>query len=163
MRSMIGLSMRKLEVDETTKHSKIIPRHLMILDMAVVIISVSMSFFLRLGFFLTMRAYIYPLMIIAMMTLIMKPIAFNTIGLYRPYWGYVSWREIRLLALAPTAGTLTLIAVYLLVSRLPFVWLRGVPRSVIGIDWLITLLGIGSIRWIAHSVLRRKEMWISDA
>ncbi len=76
---------------------------------------------------------------------------------------YVSWREIRLLALAPTAGTLTLIAVYLLVSRLPFVWLRGVPRSVIGIDWLITLLGIGSIRWIAHSVLRRKEMKISDA
>ena len=154
--------MRRLEVDETMKHSKIIPRHLMILDAAVVLISVPMSFFLRLGFFLTMRAYIYPLMTITMLALIMKPIAFTVTGLYRPYWGYVSWREMRLTALASIVGTITLIAVWLLVSRLPFLSLDGFPRSVFGIDWLITLLGIGSIRWIAHSVLRQKERKISD-
>jgi FlaA1/EpsC-like NDP-sugar epimerase len=125
--------MRRLEVDETMKHSKIIPRHLMILDAAVVLVSVSISFFLRLGFFL----------------------------MYRPYWGYVSWREISLTALASIVGTITLIAVYLLVSRLPFLSLDGFPRSVFGIDWLITLLGIGSIRWIAYSVLRQKERKIS--
>jgi len=143
------------------KHSKIIPRHLMILDSAVVLVSVSISFFLRLGFFLTMRAYFYPLMTITMLALIMKPIAFTATGLYRPYWGYVSWREISLTALASIVGTITLIAVYLLVSRLLFVSLDGFPRSVFGIDWLITLLGIGSIRWVAHSVLRHKERKIS--
>ncbi len=103
--------MRRLEVDETMKHSKIIPRHLIILDAMVVLISVSMSFFLRLGFFLTMRAYIYPLMTIAMLALIMKPIGFTATGLYRTYWGYVSWRETRLTALASIVGTITLIAV----------------------------------------------------
>lgn len=158
---MIEPPMRRLEVDETMKHSKIIPRYLMILDAAVVLVSVSISFFLRLGFFLTMRAYIYPLMTITMLALIMKPIAFTATGLYRPYWGYVSWREISLTALASIVGTITLIAVYLLVSRLPFLSLDGFPRSVFGIDWLITLLGIGSIRWIAYSVLRQKERKIS--
>jgi FlaA1/EpsC-like NDP-sugar epimerase len=96
--------MRRLEVDETMKNSKIIPRHLMILDSAVVLVSVSISFFLRLGFFLTMRAYIYPLMTITILALIMKPIAFTATGLYRPYWGYVSWREISLTALASIVG-----------------------------------------------------------
>jgi FlaA1/EpsC-like NDP-sugar epimerase len=143
------------------KQIKIIPRHLMILDLTAVLISVSISFLIRLGHLSTMRFYIYPLVTITVLALTVKPIAFSVAGLYRPYWGFVAWREIRLLLIAPTAGTLALIVAYLLVSRLPFPAIHGVPRSIFAIDWLVTLICVGAIRWIAHSVLRQKDRKIS--
>ncbi|MEJ2600731.1 MAG: hypothetical protein P8Z00_20540 [Anaerolineales bacterium] len=147
--------------DPAMKKIQLIPRHLMILDPMVVFISVPISFFVRLGYLSTTRFYIYPLVYVTMLATMIKPIVFSMIGLYRLYWGYVAWREIVFLIQASATGTLVLVAAYLLVSRLTFPAIHGVPRSIFVIDWLVTLISVGAVRWIAHSVLRQKEQKVS--
>jgi len=129
----------------------------MVIDLAVVLISAALAFLVRLGFSLLMTSYFFQLAIFMLLALVIKPIIFKMIGLYRPYWGYVSWREVRLIILSSAAGSVGFIAAYLLVSYLLLPPLVTIPRSVFGIDWLLTLLGNGSVRWIARVTLGRKE------
>jgi len=139
------------------KRMRFLTKDILVIDLAVVLISAALAFLVRLGFSLLMTSYIFQLAIFMLLALVTKPIMFKIIGLYRPYWGYGSWREVGLIILSSAVGSVGLIAAYLLVSHLLFSSLVAIPRSVFGIDWLLTLLGNGSVRWIARLTLGRKE------
>src|SRR6185436_5143839 len=71
---------------------------------------------------------------------------FYFFGLYRRLWIYASTGELRLIAVAvTTASVLTsgLMAVLYVTGNVG----RGMPRSALGIDWLLSLVLIGGSRF----------------
>jgi FlaA1/EpsC-like NDP-sugar epimerase len=79
--------------------------------------------------------------------LIVKIPTYYFFGLYRRLWIYASTNELRLITIAvTTASVLTSGAMLLLIS---FDLIKpGMPRSALGIDWLISLILIGGSRFV---------------
>jgi FlaA1/EpsC-like NDP-sugar epimerase len=120
-------------------------RLLLIADLILVFTSVLASFALRLDLGPLFIAYIPHALTMAGIALVIKPIVFYFFGLYRRYWVYASTRELQLIAVTTgTASVLTALAIMLaiLVGIMP----ANFPRSVFGIDWLLTLFSIGGLR-----------------
>ncbi len=79
-------------------------------------------------------------------SLVIKPIVFYFFGLYRRMWVYASIRELRLVAFAVTTASV-LMALFLFI----FYTLKlfsGFVRSVVIIDWLLSILFIGGVRFL---------------
>jgi FlaA1/EpsC-like NDP-sugar epimerase len=77
--------------------------------------------------------------------LIVKPIIFYSFGLYRRLWAYASTQELKLIIVAVTTASV-LVSVVVVVLRAVQV-LPNFPRSTLPIDWLLTLVLIGGLRF----------------
>jgi len=79
--------------------------------------------------------------------------------MYRFSWAYVGMEELFNTALASAVGSLALAAMLFILRHWPPV--SGVPRSVLAIDFALTLIGIGGIRLskriAAHAVSRTRD------
>ncbi|MGA9531851.1 MAG: nucleoside-diphosphate sugar epimerase/dehydratase [Anaerolineales bacterium] len=120
-------------------------RILLLADLILIFTSVVASFALRLDLGPLFIAYIPQALTMAVIALVVKPIVFYFFGLYRRYWAYASTRELQLIAVTTaTASVLTALAIVLtiLVGLLPATF----PRSVFGIDWLLSLFSVGGLR-----------------
>ncbi len=85
--------------------------------------------------------------------LVVKPVVYHLFGLYRRQWMYASTNELKLISMAVTVASAAVsIAMFVIYSQELFV---GFPRSVLAIDWVLSLIGIGgfrlSLRLIAES------------
>jgi len=129
-------------------------RYMVMIDMALTIIAVLGAYALRLElgalfFFYLPSAY----WMIAVSLLIKIPI-YYLFSLYRRLWGYASTRELRLIFLAVTSASVLVSAVMILL--LTFKVFNGFPRSVLIIDWLLSIFLVGgtrfAIRLIADNV-----------
>jgi FlaA1/EpsC-like NDP-sugar epimerase len=77
--------------------------------------------------------------------LIVKPLVYYFFGLYRRYWVYASTRELVLIASA--TATASIFVALVVMSALLFGLLPPTfPRSVFGIDWLLSLFSVGGLR-----------------
>src|SRR3989337_179284 len=120
-------------------------RFLLLADLVLIMTAVLASFALRLDIGPVFVAYLPQAWLMVGIALLIKPTVYYLFGLYRRYWVYASVREIQLIALATaTASILVALFVILLV---PLTGLRGFPRSVLGIDWLLSLFLIGGLRF----------------
>jgi len=120
-------------------------RFLLLLDLVLIVTSVLASFALRLDIGPAFVSYLPQASLMVAIALFVKPTVYYLFGLYRRYWVYASVREIQLIALATiTASIFVSLFVILLV---PVVGLRGFPRSVLGIDGLLSLLLVGGVRF----------------
>lgn len=120
-------------------------RYVFLGDLALIIVSVMGSFALRLD--VGQLPFYFPAVLIMIgVALLTKMPIYYAFGLYRRLWIYASTSELRLITVAvTTASVLTSGLMLILIS---FGWVvPGMPRSSLGIDWLLSLVLIGGSRF----------------
>jgi len=114
-------------------------------DIALIIISVLGSFALRLDVG-ELPFYFPAAVLMCAVALAIKIPTYFFFGLYRRLWIYASTGELRLITVAVTTASVLTSGVMLLLISAGMV-LPGMPRSALGIDWLISLILIGGSRF----------------
>lgn len=135
-------------------------RFVLIGDIALTIVSVLGSFALRLD--VGELPYYFPaVMLMCAVALAIKIPTYYFFGLYRRLWIYASTGELRLITAAVTTASVVtsgVMAVLIVTGNV----LPGMPRSALGIDWLLSLVLIGGSRFALRilaeqSVARRAD------
>lgn len=120
-------------------------RFILIGDAILIVTSVLASFALRLDLGPSFLDYLPSAWVMLGIALAVKPAVYYMFGLYRRLWAYASVRELRLIAAATgTASVIVALFVLLVVSMGGMQ--AGFPRSVIGIDFLLSLFSVGGLR-----------------
>src|SRR6266511_1445109 len=124
-------------------------------DIALTIVSVLGSFALRLD--VGELPYYFPaVLLMCAVALVIKIPTYFFFGLYRRLWIYASTSELRLITFTvTTASVLTsgVMAILIVTGNV----LPGMPRSALGIDWLLSLVLIGGSRF-ALRILAEQSM-----
>jgi FlaA1/EpsC-like NDP-sugar epimerase len=120
-------------------------RFVLLGDIALIIISVLGSFALRLDVG-ELPFYFPAAALMCVVALGVKIPVFFLFGLYRRLWIYASTGELRLITVAVTSASVLTSGVMLLLISAGMV-LPGMPRSALGIDWLLSLVLIGGSRF----------------
>jgi FlaA1/EpsC-like NDP-sugar epimerase len=130
-------------------------RFVLIGDIALTIVSVLGSFALRLD--VGELPYYFPAVVLmCAVALAVKIPTYYFFGLYHRLWIYAGTRELRLITAAVTAASVVtagVMAVLIVTGNV----LPGMPRSALGIDWLLSLVLIGGSRF-ALRILAEQSM-----
>ena len=130
-------------------------RFVLIGDIALIIVSVLGSFALRLD--VGQLPFYFPAVVfMSVVALIIKIPVFFFFGLYRRLWIYASTGELRLITVAVTSASVIVSSV-MLAFNLAGLVKPGMPRSALGIDWLLSLVLIGGSRF-ALRILAEQSM-----
>ena len=130
-------------------------RFVLIGDIALTIVSVLGSFALRLD--VGELPYYFPAVVLmCAVALAIKMPTYYFFGLYRRLWIYASTAELRLITAAVTTASVVTAGVMAVLIATGNV-LPGMPRSALGIDWLLSLVLIGGSRF-ALRVLAEQSM-----
>src|SRR4026209_16091 len=120
-------------------------RFVLIGDIALTIVSVLGSFALRLN--VSELPFYFPaVLLMSAVALMVKIPVHYLFGLYRRLWIYASTGELRLITAAVTSASVIVSGVILALNLAGFVK-PGMPRSALGIDWLLSLVLIGGSRF----------------
>ncbi len=130
-------------------------RFVLIGDIALIIVSVLGSFALRLNVE-ELPFYFPAVVLMSVVALAIKIPVYYFFGLYRRLWIYASTGELRLITAAVTSASVLVSGVMLLLISAGRV-LPGMPRSALGIDWLLSLVLIGGSRF-ALRILAEQSM-----
>jgi FlaA1/EpsC-like NDP-sugar epimerase len=79
------------------------------------------------------------------LALLVKPLVYYLFGLYRRLWAYASTQELKLIVLAVTTASVLLSLIVVLLRALQV--LPNFPRSSLPIDWLLSLVLVGGLRF----------------
>jgi FlaA1/EpsC-like NDP-sugar epimerase len=109
---------------------------LLIGDLVIALGSVWLSYLIRLESTSLIQQFSSHVLFMSVSALILKPVFFRLFGIYRIYWEYWGLREFSKLIFSSTLGSITIVLITLLAIRvgLPATF----PRSVIGLDWIIS-------------------------
>jgi FlaA1/EpsC-like NDP-sugar epimerase len=124
-------------------------RTLLLFDLLLIVTSVLASFALRLDLGPLFAFYLRSAWVMVAVALIVKPLVYYFFGLYRRYWVYASVRELRLVFMATTTASVIVALFIILIGSLGGLP-NGFPRSVLGIDWLLSLFFVGGTRIIVR-------------
>lgn len=120
-------------------------RLILLADLVLIVVAALGSFALRTDLGPLFIYYLPQAYWLLGISLILKPLVFYVFGLYRRLWVYASIQELKLVVVAVTTASV-LVSVVIVVLRavqvLPFF-----PRSTLPIDWLVTLILIGGLRF----------------
>ncbi|WKZ47667.1 MAG: nucleoside-diphosphate sugar epimerase/dehydratase [Anaerolineales bacterium] len=130
-------------------------RFVLIGDIALTIVSVLGSFALRLNVE-ELPFYFPAVVLMCAVALAIKIPTYFFFGLYRRLWIYASTGELRLITVAVTSASVLVSGVMLLFISAGRV-VPGMPRSALGIDWLLSLVLIGGSRF-ALRILAEQTM-----
>jgi FlaA1/EpsC-like NDP-sugar epimerase len=120
-------------------------RFVLIGDLALIVISALGSFALRLD--ASQLPYYFPAaLMMCAVALLVKVSVYFYFGLYRRLWIYASTSELRLITVAVTTASVLTSGVMLTLIGAGVVQ-PGMPRSALGIDWLLSLVLIGGSRF----------------
>ena len=120
-------------------------RFVLIGDIALTIVSVLGSFALRLDV-AELPFYFPAALVMCVVALLIKIPVYYFFGLYRRLWIYASTSELRLITVAVTTASVLMSGVMLVLISTGFIQ-PGMPRSALGIDWLLSLVLIGGSRF----------------
>jgi FlaA1/EpsC-like NDP-sugar epimerase len=125
-------------------------RYVFLVDLLLIVISVFGSFGMRLEFGGLFLYYLPQALMMSAVALLIKPLVYRQFGLYRRLWAYASTQELFVIVAAVTTASVFVSLGVILVTTiqqtmLPFY--RGFPRSVLAIDWLLSLVLIGGFRF----------------
>jgi len=114
-------------------------------DLLLTIASIFISFALRLegSFFFFYLPVAYWMIGIS---LVVKPVIYSFFGLYRRLWAYASTRELILIGYTVTIASGILAVITIFFYSLGLIK-PGLPRSILIIDWLISIMVIGGFRF----------------
>jgi FlaA1/EpsC-like NDP-sugar epimerase len=122
-------------------------RYLLLIDLILIVTGVLASFALRLDLGPAFSYYMPSALKMIAVAVVIKPLVYFLFGLYRRYWVYASIRELRLILFATVAASVWVSVVVLFIRSLGG-FIEGFPRSVLGIDWLLSLFSVGGLRVI---------------
>ena len=135
-------------------------QHLWLIDAILIIISAPLSFLIRVDASPLFLTYTPIIILFAAVGLIVKVSLYWAFGLYRHLWRYASTHELLLIVTAVTFSTLVMTVIFATIL-VPYGILWAFPRSVLIIDWLLQLVMVGGVRFLAKvSVdgVRRNEL-----
>jgi FlaA1/EpsC-like NDP-sugar epimerase len=120
-------------------------RYLLIADLVLILIAVLGSYALRFELGNFFFFYLPSAYWMAGVAILVKPAVFFFYGLYRRMWIYASTRELTLIVAAVLTSSVILSAI--MTALTSFRVFVGFPRSVLVIDFLLTLLMAGGMRF----------------
>ncbi len=120
-------------------------RFILLGDVFFVIVAVFGSYALRLELSTAFPFYLPSALFMIGVGLIVKPTVYYFFGLYRRMWVYASMQELKLILAAVTSASAVVSVI--MIALFAFGAFRGFPRSVLIIDWLLSTLLVGGIRF----------------
>jgi len=135
-------------------------RHLFFLDVILISLSVWFSFGIRLEMFVPMD-YLQGVAAFVLVALLVRLAVFYALDIYRRYWLLATVEEWLLLFLSITASSVG-IGVILLGILWPSQLITGFPRSILLIDWLLSLCLMGGSRFYLQA-LNSTRAWARQA
>ena len=120
-------------------------RLLFIGDLVLIIASVFGSFALRLELGPVFVFYLPQAVTMIVVALLVKPVVYYSFGLYSRVWAYASTRELKIITAAVSLASAIVALIIILLTTLQYY--QGFPRSVLAIDWLLSLLAAGGLRF----------------
>jgi FlaA1/EpsC-like NDP-sugar epimerase len=120
-------------------------RYIILADLFLIVISVMVSYMLRLELGAAFRFYFTSAYWMIGSAVIIKPMTYYFYGLYRRMWVYASMKELILIITAVTTASVLVSTV--VISAFTLGAFYGFPRAVLVIDWLISILFVGGIRF----------------
>lgn len=120
-------------------------RYILIGDLALIVVSVIGALVLRFELSSLFFAYLPFAYWMIAVALVVKPIVYYFFGLYRRMWMYASVEELKLIVIAVSTASVIVALVMLLLFTRGF--LPGYLRSVLVIDWLLSLAMVGGLRF----------------
>ncbi len=144
-------------MDEPLKRNLFIRnRYVLLIDAALTLLSVLGSFALRLN--LGEIPFYFPAALLMMVVaIVVKLPVYYFFGLYRRWWAYASVNELKLIAAAVSAASLLTGSVMLALLAFGAVQ-PGMPRSALGIDWLLSLVFIGGSRFAVRILAEQSPL-----
>ncbi len=125
-------------------------RYMVIIDMILTVIAVFGAYTLRLELGALFFFYLPSAFWMIAVSLLIKIPIYYVFGLYRRLWGYASTKELRLILFAVTSASVLVSVIMILL--LTFKAFNGFPRSVLIIDWLLSIFLIGGTRFTIRLV-----------
>lgn len=123
-------------------------------DLFLIVAAVLGSFGLRFEFGSSFIFFLPQALRMMALALVIKPLVYFVFGMYRRLWVYASMKEVRLVVLSVSSASVLLsvsvTAMTILQSRLP--GYIGFPRSVLVIDWLLSLILVGGLRFTLRAL-----------
>jgi FlaA1/EpsC-like NDP-sugar epimerase len=119
-------------------------RYLLLIDLVLIVVSVLGSFAMKLELD-NLLPYYPAIIIMILVALVTKPVVYYYFGLYRRLWVYASVNELKIIAAAVAVASVIVSAVMILLFILNVI--TGLPRSVLGIDFLLSLVFVGGVRF----------------
>jgi FlaA1/EpsC-like NDP-sugar epimerase len=114
------------------------------------------SFALRLD--VAQLPFYFPaVLIMCGVALLVKIPTYYFFGLYRRIWIYASTHELRLITVAVTTACILTSGVMLLLISTGLI-IPGMPRSALGIDWLLSLVLIGGSRFALRTLAEQSTI-----
>jgi FlaA1/EpsC-like NDP-sugar epimerase len=123
---------------------------MVIIDMLLTVIAVFGAYALRLELGALFFFYLPSAFWMIAVSLLIKIPIYYMFGLYRRLWGYASTKELRLILFAVTSASVLVSVIMILL--LTFKAFNGFPRSVLIIDWLLSIFLIGGTRFTIRLV-----------
>jgi FlaA1/EpsC-like NDP-sugar epimerase len=120
-------------------------RLLFIGDLILIVASVFGSFALRLELGPLYIYYLPQAITMIVVALLTKPLVYYSFGLYSRVWAYASTRELKIITAAVSIASAIVALIIVLLTFLQYY--QGFPRSVLAIDWLLSLLAVGGLRF----------------
>jgi FlaA1/EpsC-like NDP-sugar epimerase len=121
-------------------------RYIFALDLGLIVLSVVLSFLIRLSLFQVQYDYPRTLLVMLVTALLVKPVVYYRFGLYQHFWIYASVRELAMITRAVTLASVIVGGVQYLLNS--FDVFEYFARSVPIIDWMISLILVGGIRFL---------------
>jgi FlaA1/EpsC-like NDP-sugar epimerase len=151
-------------------------RYLLAGDIFLTAFAALASYLLRLELIAIFPTYQISMLWMLGASILIKPLVYYFFGIYRRLWRYASIRELLLIVSAVTTASMIISAV--MISLFAAGLFVGFPRSVLVIDWLLSVALIGGLRFLfrmmaentstaangaAHSGNRKKSVLVIGA
>ena len=121
------------------------PNRLLLLgDVVLIIAGVIGSFALRLPLGPLFVFYLPQALTMVVVALLVKPVIYYSFGLYSRVWAYASTRELKIITAAVSIASAVVALIIVLLTFLQYY--QGFPRSVLAIDWVLSILAVGGLR-----------------
>lgn len=120
-------------------------RTLLLGDLFLIVVSVLGSFVLRLNLGPLFLDHVVRAIWMIGIALVIKPVVYYQFGLYRRLWTYASIQELKLIVIAVTSASVLVSDTVTILQALGV--FPGFSRSVLAIDWLLSLLAVGGLRF----------------
>ncbi len=114
-------------------------------DIVLILISILGSYALRFELGPQFFQYLPSAIWMVVTSLVIKPLVYYLFGLYRRMWMYASVQELKVIIVSVTTASVVVSSI--VISLLSFGVFEGLPRSVLVIDWILSLVFVGGIRF----------------
>lgn len=120
-------------------------RYIFLIDVMFIIICVFGSYFLRFELGSTFQKYMPSTLWMVAISVLIKPVVYFLFGMYRRLWNYASINELKGIIISVTCASAVVSTVLIILAA--FKVFVGFPRLVLIIDWMLSLIAVGGVRF----------------